>query len=880
MTYKKSFHRGAFNRRPNHKSVFAALGLVVASLVSCGGGGSGNGPSGDATAFSSIIEGRVIKGPIASADVQAYPIDDTGSVSAVPLAKTVTDSEGNYRIELGAYHGPLQVVASMRADSTMRDEATASLLKPPAELRLRAVTLVDAPFGKANAKQNAQQIQTVTVSPFSNLAADISNKLGAGKSSPTAIRGSLALVKDALGFDPVATPGIESTSVNAADASPDSRMQGLALAAVSWLAKNGTTEDQELQSCLQRALGDAPKRVGCAVGLIQRMLSVDTESGTVEPRRAALALTTAIKSVEKDQQINKTAMKLSLSPAIVQLEQAVTESASRVRAVNYNNGGMSGTTAAKKLLENLRSNGDALNVGMNEEGITSSLTGLGRSLEHAGNMAIDVGNLIDMLNDGIVFWNDYRAGLKTSSTFNTLPVPSYGAPSYFACTVYSSLLPNNLLEAPFFGLGEKGVPYIRLSTSQTQTKAGSAERQSDPRVIIDPTWIEARQPSEARWLGCSRFSRQVSSYVASTSSSGTELNTNTRYRQALRLRVDEQDSNGRPTRVSYVAMTIKQYPQPYSASDPGIVSRWVNLLDSPLQGTLALAWNGQKISSARILGDLPPSVDDTPVRFSNGVFASRDILRAGRYSADAQISFIYNESTTRIDLPKVSLGLVRVGDTTPVLTFETDPESPGNTIIAPKTAACAGLSSTRLSIATRIQAPEGALRGQVAVLTPPDCGSSSEPVNGSIQFNGMLSTKNKSGQTVEMGNASLRVTAANRVPTVLLQGTLLIPAREPMDLLLSVSETEATPSVPGSINAQLSYRQGNFSLMFTGLEQENFWGVRTGAFFSMTGSGGISAAWVDGDKMVYLKENGKSIGEIDTRTGRVLFNDGSFQLVR
>lgn len=861
--------------------IIPVIALTVASLLSCGGGGTGNGASSQLPEFSSIIEGRVIKGPIAGADVQAFSVDENGVVSERPLAQTVSDAEGNYRLDLGAFHGALQVVATMRGTSIMRDEATGESLTPLADLRLRALSMVDAPLGRANVRQNGQQIQTITISPFSELAANIAGKLGHDKPSSSHIRASLVAVRDALGFDPVSTPGIESGSVNAAYANPDSRMNGLALAAVSWLAKHGTNEDQQTQTCLQRALDDGAKRLACAVDLVQRIVTVDPVAATVEPRRDALAFTSAIKQAEKNPELNNTAMKLSVAPAMLQLEQGAANPASRSgAALNSNSGSMSGTAAAKKLLENLRSNGDAIDVGMNEEGITASLTELGRSLEQTGNMAIDMGNLLDMLNDGIVFWNDYRAGIKPSSSFNNLPIPSYGAPAYFACTIFSSYLPPNLLDAPFFGPVPKGSPYVMLSPTEAQNKTSTPARRTDPRLLVDTTGLAATQPSEARWLGCSRFSREVPSLVATTVGTGTELNSRTRYRQMLRMRVDAQDASGRPTRVSFVGMSVKQYPQAYSSSDPWPVTRRVNLLDNPLQGVIVLTWNGQQIASARILGDLPPSVDDTMTRSTSGIFASRDMVRASRYSADAQVSFVYNDSTTRIDLPKVSLGLVRVGAATPELTFETDPDGQPGAIVVPKTDGCATISSTRLNIAARIQTLEGGLKGQVAMLAPPDCGSTTEPVNGSVQFNGVLNAKNKSGQLVEVGNASLRVTAANRVPTVLLQGRMFIPAREPMDLLLSVSATEATPRTPGTLSAQLSYRQGNYSLMFTGLEQETYAGSRIGRYFSMTGTGGISAAWVDGDKTVYLKENGKAIGEIDTRTGWVLFNDGSFQFIR
>lgn len=852
---------------------------MVGSLAACGGGANSEQSNKNAD-FTSTIEGRVIKGPISMAEVKAFSIDENGMVSSTPIGQTFTDTDGAYRLNLGAFQGALQVVATMHANSTMRDEATGSILTPPAELTFRAVTVIDAPLGKANFKQHGQQNQTVTISPLTELTTIVASELGRGKLSSSSIRGALAVITESLGFDPVGALPVESTSTTAAYATPDRRMGGLALAAVSWLAKHGTLEDPQMQLCLQKAKDDSPKRVVCAASLIGRIMDVDPTKGTAVPNRATLALTTAIKQVEKDPQINKTAMTLSVAPAMVKLEQRAAGSFSGSQATNNNGGAMSGITAAKKLLESLRSNANAINIGMNEEGISSSLTGLGQSFERAGTMALDVGTLVDMVNDGIVHWNDFRTGLKSLSGFTSLPPSGYGSTSeYFGCTIYSSFLPENLLQA-IFGPAPKGVPYVKLSPTQGVLKTSTVDRMNDPRLLVDSTLVPATQGNEARWLGCTRYSKPVASFVQAVAGDGVELNTTVRYRQSMRMLVDAQDSNGRPTRISYIAMTTKQYSQQYSSTDPWMVTRRIDMLDVPLQGFVELTWDGQKIASASISGDLPPSVDDTMMRGTDGLYASRDQPRAARYSAEALVSFVYNDTNTRIDLPKLSLGLVQSGATVPDVRLETDPEGMANYMIVPKSIACSNIPATRLNISSRIKTPLGGLRGQVYIVSPPDCGNTNRPVNGSIEFRGVLNARANQGQEVEVTNASLRVTSNIRMPTVLLEGRLFIPAREPMDLSLSVSATEATPTVPGTLNAQLAYKQAGYSLMFNALEQENYWGGRSGAFFSMTGSGGVSAAWGNGDKTVYIKENGKSIGEIDTQTGRVLFNDGSFQLIR
>jgi hypothetical protein len=828
-----------------------------------------------------LIEGQVIKGPINSAIVEAFGISEDGVVSSVPIARSTSDTDGSYRLDLGPFQGAVQIVATSGPNTTMRDEASGQILTPPTGFRLRAVTLIQPAQGQLSAMRDGRQIQTVTVSPFSELAAVVAGALGGGKLSAPHIGGALAAVREAIGFDPVATRAVDATQAGAAFVPPDSRMYGLALAAVSWLATHATLADENTAQCMKDARGDLAKRIPCAVQLITGILQVDSGKASVVPKQLALAFTDAVKRVEKDTALNKTGMTLSLAPAMLRLESSAASASQSASPLNTNSGAMSGLAAAKKLFESLRSNADAIDIGMNEEGITAALTGLGKSLDRAGTMATEVGTLIDMLNDSVVHWNEYRAGRRASASFNGLPVPSYGIPpDYFSCSIMSSFLPEDLLNASFFGLGERDKPYIVVSPAATSTKQATEARRADRRFIVDATAVVATQPSEARWLACTLYSKQVPSLVEAAGNSGTELNASTRYQQMVRMKIDAEDAGGRPTRISFVAMTVKQYDQPYSMNDPQVFTRRVNLLDTPLQGLIELAWGPKDVVSARILGNLPPSVDSSMIRTASGAWASREMIRGARYAVDAQVLFAYGETTTRIDLPRLSLQLVPIAGTAAEVHLEADPEAPDNYIVAPKSDNCAFIPNTRLSIAARIRAPEGALHGRVSGLAPPDCGSGTEAANGSIRFNGTLSARNKLGQPLDVLETSLQLSLANRIPTVVLQGKLLLPGREAMQLSLSASTTDATPSAPGTTSLLLGYTQGNFAMTFNGLQQEDFWGKRSTAYFSMSGIGGISAAWAEGDRDILLRENGKTIAEIDTRTGRVLFSDGSFQYIR
>lgn len=834
-----------------------------------------------------MIEGVAMKGPISSAKVEAFAVLDDGTVSISPFAQTTTDEAGRYALDLQDYRGPILLRVTGTAVSRMRDEATGGLLELPAGFSLRALAVIDPV--PASGAGSTSKVQNVAITPLSDLAASLALELGGGRIQRDAIAAATATVRDSVGFDPVATLPVAAGTEEATSASVHSRMYGVSLAAVSSMAAKGNLQDPDAQRCLDAVHTDPSARIACAAQLVARMIRADPGTASTQPQRAALDFVAAVRSAESDPAINRSGVILSEAPAILRLS-AQAANPSTVSSVPFSSSPnlISGMGAARKFLDGLRANADAIEFGLDANGLTTNLSSLGRSAEAAGTMALDLGVIVELLDTGVKHWTEFKSGRRSHSVSN-LPSSWYGPrPAYTGCTVYEGQLTGNFLLEPY-GIGLKGSPHISLPPTSADLKDASYERRSDPSLIVLPSlFAPATAAARGSWFGCSRYSSPLSSLVApfnAPSSTGlSELNSTTQYRQIVRFRVDAQDSQFRPTRLSYSAMTRKEYWQRYSANDPMFFWRQVNLLASPVYGVIDLAWSGEKLVEARVVGDLPPSVDDTTVQqWSVWPYTpiSRDVLRAEKYSANVSLSGAFSSDTARLDVLSLQLGSVPLGSSMPNVSVEMDSTAGPSFIVVPRNDGCAELPKGRISLAVRVSAPSGQLRGLLNLTEPPTCGAgSSEAKNVAIQLNGSVWVNDNGNRPIELTDVMLRASALNGVPTLRIEGTLRLPLRPPLSLAFSGTQTEATSSTPGVTNVFADYVQDGFSISFSGIEQTNRFGQRISSSFVMSGTGGVSAAWSPSDRIVTIRENGRSIGEINARTGRVLFNDGTFQYLR
>ena len=195
-----------------------APALVTATLISaCGGGG------GDATTVTPVtpvapaattsLIGVAAKGPLKSALVQAFKVNDAGTVGD-KITEKETDANGGYTLELGTYAGAVQLVVNVIPGKTKsRDEATGLDQTLPDDFKLRANMVVTA-AGSSN------QIQNASITPFTELANKIAED--SGGLSKANIAAASKLVFDLIGVDPVATQPLDSTVAPAGGATVES----------------------------------------------------------------------------------------------------------------------------------------------------------------------------------------------------------------------------------------------------------------------------------------------------------------------------------------------------------------------------------------------------------------------------------------------------------------------------------------------------------------------------------------------------------------------------------------------------------------------------------------------------------------------------------
>jgi len=532
--------------------------------------------------------------------------------------------------------------------------------------------------------------------------------------------------------------------------------------------------------------------------------------------------------------------------------------------------GPTGIAAAKALIQNVRSNGDGIELGLNGSGISKSFENFGKSVGLASTMTDDVSNLVVLVSEGVNLWNDRRNGRVLS------PLGNF---DQGGCTIYENKLPTNLSDYKF-GNGLRGVPYISLLSTSANQKSVTP-RQADSNFIITPSVVSTSAVKDS-WFDCTLRSGPVTSLVDSVLAPGTkEVNRETFYNQSLRLRVDSIDSASRPTQITYYGMTSKNYSQQYSATDAAGFTRSVNLLDAPVFGTVSLTWAGDTLSTLSINGDLPPSVDTSYVFDPKGS-VSRELVRAARYAVRIDASLVNGTRTRRANLSGFQLGFVPAGQTASTVTVDFLPTGQASYIEIPtqNNPACVDINKTGFSLGLRINSAEGSASGNFKANV--SCGTNSqEAENGLIEFRGQVSLKNDAGNLLDLINATISFSATNEIPTIKIEGTLGVPDRAPLNLVISTTQERiATPSLTGRTTTSIVYKQGGYVMNFNGLEEEDYFGAVVGANASMTGSGGISLAWSRGQKVLSLKENGQEIGTLNMSTKKLVFNDGTFEYIR
>ncbi len=150
---------------------FVIVGAVLSlTLLSCSGGGGGGGGNSSST----VIAGRVVDGYIAGATVTAYQVNANGTPGAQIGTPVITDQNGDYTLNLGAYTGPVYLTSQ---GGTYVDSATGitiNLNVPP-----YSSMILSAIVSSASGNVSAQ------VNPLTTMAADVALTL-ASQGTPVA----------------------------------------------------------------------------------------------------------------------------------------------------------------------------------------------------------------------------------------------------------------------------------------------------------------------------------------------------------------------------------------------------------------------------------------------------------------------------------------------------------------------------------------------------------------------------------------------------------------------------------------------------------------------------------------------------------------------
>jgi len=233
---------------------FAAVLSMAVIFSACG-------PSGGGTSTPSTVSGRVIMGPVEGAEVEVYELNDDGTEGNL-IGSDTTDADGNYSVDDDG-EGARKVVSK---GGTYTDEATGETVTIPSGNEL--VTLIAAGTGKTNIGVTA--LTTIAAARAnSNAAAGLAN----------AIANANKDVATEFGIDGVdisdSDPDDFTDDIDDEDPNSDKTKHGLALAAVTQMAKDaGLSAD------------DVP-------ALVQAMAD-DYSDGAFDGKKGAAPLTTAL----------------------------------------------------------------------------------------------------------------------------------------------------------------------------------------------------------------------------------------------------------------------------------------------------------------------------------------------------------------------------------------------------------------------------------------------------------------------------------------------------------------------------------------------------------------------------------------------------------
>jgi hypothetical protein len=190
-------------------------------LFGCGGGsGSGDGA---VSSVDGVISGTAVKGPVSSATVTAFAINN--GLMGAQIGNGTTDAQGNFTVSIGAYSGPVMLQMS---GGTYTDEATG------ASITMHSGDVMTSVMPQAIAGAVMSGVQ---ITPLTSMAQAMAQAMSGGMTPANIAAANTAMgnyfsVSDILYTHPMnpLTPG------SGTGATQDMRNYGMVLAAMSQYA--------------------------------------------------------------------------------------------------------------------------------------------------------------------------------------------------------------------------------------------------------------------------------------------------------------------------------------------------------------------------------------------------------------------------------------------------------------------------------------------------------------------------------------------------------------------------------------------------------------------------------------------------------------------
>ena len=741
-----------------------APALVTATLISaCGGGG-------DATTVTPVtpvapaattsLIGVAAKGPLKSALVQAFKVNDAGTLGD-KITEKETDANGGYTLELGTYAGAVQLVVNVIPGKTKsRDEATGLDQTLPDDFKLHANMVVTA-AGSSN------QIQNASITPFTELANKIAED--SGGLSKANIAAASKLVFDLIGVDPVASQQLDSTVAPPAGATDDQKRYALYNAAISQMATGATASTDPLtRQCFTAAAAAAAadiagKKIKCATDQIARSVTITPGTGgasaTASVNSNLAGLGSALVVASADVKINLTGRTIMADDAEARKLAALAADAlagtpSPIKLV-VSAEETSDIAKAKLFFSRLRSNAAALQSAPLETGLGEGVKAFGDAVRtEAAAVTGNTGRVVRLAQIATDLWTAYQGG---SSNVNSPAIVGFPG----GCTVYQGSFPTR------FGgeAGEALQPYVASSVAATST-------------------------ANAAWVGCS----------VNQGSTPTANNPVTQYRQTLLFNMS---AGTVPATVPYLAITRKRF---LDATTGVLMTQ--NLM-AALAGNIGYTLSNGEVSGVKIVGDLPPPV------------AANGTLLAARYAVNVNGALTQLASGAfQAAFTAGSFAVVPVGASAASLTLDLATDSDTVVVMADVKTNAAQVADMKLKIAATIKTAKGALTGSLlADRVTVDSFGDLQP--GHIKFIGSIAAAGTGGTVTTFLTGTLEASNGS-TPVISFEGTLTLPNRPTTTLSLSVTETAPeTATTPARYTLTGRYAQDAVTVQISGANTVN-----------------------------------------------------------